>query len=61
MFQKIDKNTRGCLEHLTSINADSVFACKYNSSISDSTVFEPRYEKTGFLYLRKQRRSSAAQ
>ena len=29
-------------------------------SMAASLIFEPRYEKTGFLHMRKQRRKSAS-
>ena len=33
----------------------------YSSHIMHNVTYEPRYEKTGFLHMRKQRRRSASQ
>ena len=34
---------------------------EFESASRRSTIIEPRYEKTGFLHMRKQRRRSASQ
>ena len=61
VYKKRKSIITSCLSsefHFLAVLLAPIASCNYVKSV---TLFEPCYEKTGYLHMRKQRRRSAAQ